>query len=208
MGKGNEALQFEAPVKGIQLVTYSRQINEVNIKQGLLSLLCDCVDSGASVGFIRPFTLQQAEQYWREVQMALNDGNKYLLIAASEANVLGCVQLSLCHKANGLHRAEVEKLMVHTQARGQGVAKRLMIEVEALATNLCRSLLVLDTKKGDIAENMYANLGYVRGGEIPGFALSSTGELDATVLFYKRLMIKAPFTETTFELADNQGLNR
>ncbi len=33
MGKGNEALHFEAPVKGIQLVTYSHQIDEVHIKQ-------------------------------------------------------------------------------------------------------------------------------------------------------------------------------
>ena len=115
---------------------------------------------------------------------------RFLLVANLSGKLVGTVQVSVCNKANGLHRAEIEKLMVHCQARGQGVAKRLMQEAEALASTLCRSLLVLDTKKGDIAEGMYSKLGYVKVGEIPGFALSSSGELDATVLFYKELVCK------------------
>lgn len=151
----------------------------------LAELLCDCVESGASVGFTRPFSEQDAMAYWHSVELDIAQGGRCLLLATSSEKVLGAVQLSLCDKPNGLHRGEVEKLMVHTEARGLGVATSLMKDIERIAVSLSRCLIILDTKKGDIAEGLYVKLGYIKAGEIPGFALSANGELDATVLFYK-----------------------
>ena len=173
--------------QGIEIIDITLGVSNGIIQNGLVSLLCDCVDSGASVGFVGPFSQRESQEYWYGVQADITKGTRYLLVANLSGKLVGTVQVSVCNKANGLHRAEIEKLMVHTLARGQGVAKRLMQEAEALAKTLCRSLLVLDTKKGDIAESMYSKLGYVKVGEIPGFALSSTGGLDTTVLFYKEL---------------------
>lgn len=177
-------------VQGIGIVDITFDVSDSVIKSQLVLLLCDCVDSGASVGFLRPFSQIESQEYWCGVQADINKGARYLLVARLSGKLVGSVQLSVSNKANGLHRAEIEKLMVHTQARGLGVARLLMQRVEALAFSLSRSLLVLDTKKGDIAEGMYSKLGYVKVGEIPSFALSSCGELDATVLFYKELVCK------------------
>lgn len=174
----------------IEIISITQGVSDSLIQSQLVLLLCDCVDSGASVGFIRPFSQPESQEYWDGVQADIAKGTRYLLVANLSGKLVGTVQVSVCNKANGLHRAEIEKLMVHTQARGRGVAKLLMQEAEVLAGTLCRSLLVLDTKKGDIAEGMYSKLGYVKVGEIPGFALSSSGELDATVLFYKELVCK------------------
>ena len=110
-----------------------------------------------------------------------------MYVARRDGKVIGSVQLSLCGKANGRHRAEVEKLMVHTSERGQGIARQLMAFMEQQAGPLQRSLLVLDTRLGDTASFLYRKLGYIEAGQIPEFALSSTGELDATVYFYKQL---------------------
>ncbi len=86
-----------------------------------------------------------------------------------------------------MHRAEVEKLMVHTKSRGKGIGKALMLELEEKAKNLNRSLLVLDTRKGDVASKLYEAIGYSLGGEIPNFALSSNGGFDSTLYYYKAL---------------------
>ncbi|WP_394147404.1 GNAT family N-acetyltransferase [Shewanella atlantica] len=158
-----------------------------HVREELSSLLIDCVESGASVGFIRPFSHTDAMAYWEGVEADMSSGIRKLILAHDGDKVLGSVQLSMTDKRNGLHRAEVEKLMVRTCARGKGLAKQLMLKLESLALELDRTLIVLDTRKGDVASTLYLNLGYSFAGEIPNFALSSDGEYEATVLFYKEL---------------------
>jgi acetyltransferase len=151
----------------------------------LTQLLINCVDKDSSIGFIPPLSNEDAQQYWKEVNDDLASKNKLIFLAIKDDNILGCVQLSLAIKANALHRAEIEKLMVNKHVRGQGIAKSLMLALEKTAILENRSLLVLDTRKGDIASNLYKNLGYIIGGEIPNFAQNSNGKLESTLYFYK-----------------------
>jgi len=151
----------------------------------LIALLQDCVDSGASVGFLPPLSAAQSARYWQDVASDLAGGHRKVWLAIDEQQVVGAVQLALCGKANGHHRAEVEKLMVLQAARGQGVGRALMRAMEQGAREAGRSLLILDTRAGDVASRLYRQLGYQAAGEIPGFALSADGQLAATEIFYK-----------------------
>jgi ribosomal protein S18 acetylase RimI-like enzyme len=81
----------------------------------------------------------------------------------------------------------VQKLLVHTRFRRRGLARRLMEALETSARQRKLSLLVLDTVEGDAAEQLYPQIGYQRAGEIPAYARSGAGGLDATVIFYKLL---------------------
>jgi hypothetical protein len=45
----------------------------------------------------------------------------------------------------------------------------------------------MDTRQGGEAEKMCEALGYVRFGEVPGYARSSDGSLHTTVFFYRQL---------------------
>jgi acetyltransferase len=90
-------------------------------------------------------------------------------------------------RANGNHRAEVMKLMVHRRSRGRGLGRELMKQAEAVARGLGRTLLVLDTRRGDVAEQLYTKLGYERAGLIPGYARSASGELHDTVFMYREI---------------------
>ncbi|MRI32493.1 GNAT family N-acetyltransferase [Endozoicomonas sp. OPT23] len=129
----------------------------------------------------------EANNYWKNVANGLPDQSKILFLARENDQIVGTAQLSLCQKDNGRHRAEVEKLMVHTEARGKGAGRALMLALESKAANLDRSLLVLDTRKGDAASSLYESIGYVLAGEIPAFALNSEGGLDSTVYYYKQI---------------------
>lgn len=94
-------------------------------EEGLSLLLEDSINSGASIGFLAPIEKNEVVNYWCEVNHKLPQGNSRLWIASQEGKIIGSVQLSLVSKKNGVHRAEVEKLMVLTTARKQGIATLL-----------------------------------------------------------------------------------
>jgi GNAT superfamily N-acetyltransferase len=149
-------------------------------------LLIDAVHSGASIGFLAPVSRETADHYWHGVFASLS-GDRLLWVAEKEGVVVGTVQLLLCDKDNGRHRAEVQKLQVLRAARGNGVATLLMGELEAEARRRGRSLLFLDTLLASHAEDVYRHLGWNRAGEIPDYATSPDGELFPTVLYFKQL---------------------
>ena len=77
--------------------------------------------------------------------------------------------------------------MVYTQARQQGIGQALMTAIEEAARRAGRTLLVLDTRRGDMSEQLYLKQGYTCGGIIPQYARSATGVLDDTAILYKVL---------------------
>ncbi|MBY6016495.1 GNAT family N-acetyltransferase [Halomonas denitrificans] len=156
-------------------------------EHGLQALLLDAVNSGASIGFLPPISSADAAAYWADVESGLASGQRKLFVAQEGERVIGTVQLSLCRKANGSHRGEVEKLMVRTDDRGRGIARALMAHLEQVARQCGLLLLVLDTRLGDVASMLYQSIEFVEAGQIPHFARSADGGLDATVIFYKLL---------------------
>lgn len=153
----------------------------------LVALLQDVVADGASIGFLWPLDKPVAESFWRGVARETGEGSRVLLLALAEGKVVGTIQLGLCTRPNGLHRAEVQKLMVHTGWRRRGIANALMAAVEQAAREEKRTLLYLDTEPGKPAEAMYDRLGWLRAGEIPGYACTPDGRLNGTVIFYRNL---------------------
>jgi acetyltransferase len=119
----------------------------------------------------------------------MRGGSRILSVAFLEGQIAGAVQLSLEPRANGNHRAEVMKLMVHRRSRGRGIGKALMSHVEEVARKNGRTLIVLDTRSGcgDVAEQLYYKLGYKKGGVIPRYARSACGTLHDTVFMYRKL---------------------
>lgn len=158
---------------------------EAPVIDGLCALLADAVHDGASVGFLAPLARETALAYWRQVCAALPDG-MVLWIAESAGQVVGTVQLALCGKENGSHRADVHKLLVLTLHRGRGIAAALMKAAEEYAAANGRTLLVLDTIAGSPAEFVYRHLGWQKVGEIPDYAAMPDGELRPTAYYYKR----------------------
>ncbi|MET4076175.1 GNAT family N-acetyltransferase [Hymenobacter sp. UYCo722] len=159
----------------------------------LHQLLQDAVDSGASVGFLPPLSAAEAQEYWQSVVAAIEAGHRVLLVAhepGAAGQLLGTVQLDLATRPNSLLRAEVSKLLVHTRARRQGLARQLLVALETQAAHLGRSTLVLDTRHGDGAELLYQNMGYQFVGAIPAYFINYDGQPHATAVYYKLLIDK------------------
>src|SRR6266516_3464424 len=150
----------------------------------LIALLADTVNNGASVGFLRPLDPNLAREYWQDVCAAVGKGTKILLVARIDDDIVGSVQLDLSTKQNGMHRAEVQKLIVLSRHRRRGIASELMLAIEREARAAARSLLVLDTEARSGAELFYESLEWHRIGSIPNFALSTDGVPTPNVIYY------------------------
>ena len=153
-------------------------------------LMFACVQDGASIGYVRPFSRRDSEAFWTEkVLPAVQAGARLLLVARHGDRLIGSVQLDYDTPPNQPHRADVRKLLVHPEFRRQGIALALMAELERRSRALGRSLLTLDTRTGDSAEPLYTSLGYRTVGIIPGFCRDTgdAGRLDATTIMYKQL---------------------
>ena len=164
----------------------SAPISDAVLEQ-LASVLVDCVEGGASVSFMAPFTQEQGLAFFRKVANSVVTGDTVLLAAKLDGKVIGTVQLGLDTPLNQPHRADVKKMLVHRSARGRGVGADLMARVEEEARKLGRWLLVLDTVPGDNGYRLYRRAGWTESGIIPDYAMFPDGRLCDTALFWKRL---------------------
>ena len=155
----------------------------------LSAILIDCVEGGASVGFVAPLTRERADRFWIKVAEGVAAGERMLLVAEDRAGseIVGTVQLVLGQPENQPHRADVAKMLVRRSARGRGVGAALLRAVEEAARADGRTLLVLDTVPGTAAERLYARGGWTPVGVIPGYALMPDGAPCDTTVFYKTL---------------------
>lgn len=153
----------------------------------LAKLLQATVEAGASVGFLAPLEEGEARAYWQAVGGALGGPALRCWVAEMNGQPVGSVQLAPCLRANGRHRAEIQKLMVHPAHRRAGIAAGLMQAAEDAAHAQGCTLLVLDTEAGSPAERFYRHLGWEAVGDIPDYALTPDGQLLTTRYFYKRL---------------------
>lgn len=154
----------------------------------LSDILETCVNDGASVSFMLPFTSEKSRPFWMSVAQSVDRGERIVLGAQDAQGVLvGTVQLIIDQPENQPHRADVAKLLVHTSARRGGVARELMNGLERCAHQQGKTLLVLDTATGSSAELFYHNCGWQKVGVIPDYAKIPDGTLTGTTLFYKTL---------------------
>lgn len=153
----------------------------------LCDVLIDCVEGGASVGFMQPMTRSKAEMFWRRIAEQVVRGERVLFVAEEEATIVGAAQLILAQPENQPHRGDVAKMLVHRRARKRGVGAALLDAVERCARDCGKTLLVLDTASAD-AERLYARQAWQRCGEIPNYALFPDGAPCSTTVYYKTLV--------------------
>jgi GNAT superfamily N-acetyltransferase len=164
------------------------RVNAANERrlEGLVDLLIDCVEGGASVSFMHPLSADKARAFWLGVTDDVRRGLRNLFVAEDEGGVIGTVQLNFDLPENQPHRADLSKMLVHRRARRRGVGEALLRAAERAARESGRTLIVLDTASEEAAR-LYARLGWQRCGVIPGYALLPHGGLCDTTYFYRTL---------------------
>jgi|LakMenEpi03Aug12_release.lakeMendotaPanAssembly.Ray.scaffolds.fasta_scaffold324308_1 ribosomal protein S18 acetylase RimI-like enzyme len=158
-----------------------------NDRMALAGLLRDAVENGASVGYVMPIDEADISAFWAGIAKDVVEGSRALLVVRQSGQIVGTVQVEFAGKPNGHHRAEIQKMLVHSTQRRKGLGRQLMIAAEACAESRGRSLLVLDTETGSAGQHLYSSLGFIVAGEIPKFAIGTNGGWTSTTYMYKLL---------------------
>ena len=153
----------------------------------LAGVLVDCVEGGASVSFMAPFSHDSALAFFRKVAGSVASGDTVLLAARLDGKIVGTVQLGLDTPPNQPHRADVKKMLVHRSARGRGIGAALMTAIEEEARRHGRWLLVLDTVPDENGHRLYLRAGWKQTGLVPDYAMFPDGQLCDTAIMWKRL---------------------
>lgn len=160
-------------------------VNAAQLEE-LAEVLHSCVQGGASVSFMLPFSVDEALAFWRGVAEGVARGERALIVAEVDGRLRGTVQLVLAQPPNQPHRADLAKMLVHREARRLGLGALLLAEAESVARAEGKTLLVLDTASPE-AERLYTRGGWLPAGVVPGYALLPQGGLCDTRFFYKTL---------------------
>ncbi|MDB5524704.1 MAG: hypothetical protein JWM58_2467 [Rhizobium sp.] len=172
--------------KDITISKYNAADCEAHLDE-LAGLLHACVEDGASINFIHPYSHEDARRFWvKKVLPRTGDDALTVLVAELGGRIAGSVQLDCDTPPNQAHRADIKKLLVHPDFQRRGIGRLLMTEIEKVARRLGRSLLTLDTRSGDKGEPLYQSLGYITAGIIPGYSRDAIADrLDAATFMYK-----------------------
>jgi hypothetical protein len=153
----------------------------------LSALLIETVAGGGSVSFMHPLAPDAADAFWRDSLASADRGERIVLGAFDQQDLIATVTLLLALPPNQPHRAEIAKMMTRISHRGRGVARALLREAERIAVARGRTLLVLDTAVDDGASWLYERMGFTLSGVIPDYALKPHGGLVGTMIYWKRI---------------------
>lgn len=153
----------------------------------LAEVLHAVVAAGASVGYMDPFSLDDARAAFEGFVADAERGGRVIVGAFLDGELVGAVHVVLALPPNQPHRGEIAKLQVHPAARNRGIAQLLMEAAEAEARAEGKTLLVLDTVAGSPADRLYRRLGWTPFGTVPDFALYPDGRYCDATFFWKRL---------------------
>jgi GNAT superfamily N-acetyltransferase len=168
-----------------------RELTPDEVRAGaedLAAVLVDCVAGGASVNFMAGYDMPRARAFWRGVADRGEQDGRVVIAATARGSgrIVGTVQMIPANIDNQPHRADIAKMLVHRDARRQGLGGALMAAAEAAARRTGKSLLTLDTAS-DEAFRLYSAAGFIHFGRVPGYALLPDGTPCHADFFYKVL---------------------
>ena len=136
--------------------------------------LCEATESaiaeGGGFGWLRPPPRQVLENYWKGVLLV---PERRLIVGRLDRVIAGSAQLSRAPRNNEAQAfaGTLTSAFVAPWARGRGLGRGIVREIERLARELGLAVLNLDLRDTQRAAiGLYENLGYRRWGTHPVYA--------------------------------------
>jgi GNAT superfamily N-acetyltransferase len=153
----------------------------------LAQLLLDAHAANMALGLSAPFTAEHAREVWIETAAKLDPARRVLLAAREDGRGVGAVQVVRGEAENGWHRAEVQRLAVRGDRRGQGLGRALLEAAVERARGMGLRLLWLTTHAGTGSDRFYAAVGWSQLGTVPAYSARPDGTLVGSAFYYREL---------------------
>lgn len=158
-----------------------------SVRAGLIDCWLDTSNAGGAVGFPWPPVARgEVEAATDELLAEISDVGTWVLVAEDAVGVAGWVALVRNRSPLTAHWASVQRLQTHPRARGIGLGRRLLEELERLAADeLGLERLHLTARGGMGLEDFYEHLGWERVGAWPAALRLAEGDDRDEVLFVR-----------------------
>jgi GNAT superfamily N-acetyltransferase len=153
----------------------------------LAQLLLDAHAVNMALGLSGPLTAEHAREVWIETAARLDPTGRVLLAAREDGRVVGTVQVVRADAENGAHRAEVQRLAVRGDRRGEGLGRELLEAAVERARTMGLRLLWLTTHEGTGSDRFYEAVGWSRLGALPAYSARPDGTLAGAAFYYREL---------------------
>ncbi len=156
-----------------------------------VALLREAVESGGCLGFLLPVDEDKLERYWNGVAREMEAGERELLAAIEHGHVVGTMQIAYEKAESVRHRADLQKLMVHTAEQRRGIARALMVDALERMPALGLLMYTITTLHEGPAEALVRSLLFNRYGVMPHYGLTPDGRLhDASLHYISRPVVE------------------
>ena len=152
--------------------------------------LCEATElaivEGGGFGWLKAPTRQVLENYWKGVLLV---PERRLVVGRLDGVIAGSALLSRAPRNNEAQAfaGSISALFVAPWARGRGIGRAILHEVERLARSLGLTVLNLDLRETQRAAiGLYESLGYFNWGTHPCYA-QVNGRIIPGRYYYKRL---------------------
>jgi GNAT superfamily N-acetyltransferase len=150
----------------------------------LVDLIYDAIHANNSVGFLLTTSKSELHEFWEQ---ELHDAANTFVIARANGVIVGVVIVTRETRPNGRHRAELRKLIVHSDYQQKGIGRGLEQRASDFAQREGITLLYLDSATDFLIERVYEAWGWQKAGSIPDYSSKPDGTLEPTTYFYKLL---------------------
>jgi GNAT superfamily N-acetyltransferase len=162
--------------------------DEVRASAGdLARLLLDAHAANMALGLAGPLTEQHARDVWLDTASLLDPDDRVLLAARLDGAAVGTVQIVRAGAENGRHRAEIVRLAVRGDLRGQGVGRALLGAAVERGRAMGLRVLWLTTHAGTGSDRFYEAVGWSRLGTLPAYSARPDGTLAGSAFYYVEL---------------------
>ncbi|AEO70822.1 uncharacterized protein THITE_2122626 [Thermothielavioides terrestris NRRL 8126] len=164
----------------------------------IAALHASCITLDHMVGpFLPPLTNEKLLPWWKERLAEANNGTRIIVLLLPElslgkkpqgTDLRGLAMLKLSESETGSFRGHIDAVLVDRRHRRQGGAKALVAALEYEAAKRGRSLLLVDTETGSVAEAAFKKFGYIEIGKVPHFSRALPSGKKGETFFYKEFL--------------------
>ena len=138
--------------------------------KAIVELIDSTVADGGTLGFHQAMSAEQATDFCRDLQRAIDQGNGHALLGEGPDGPACFVMLTRSGMPNCRHLAELTKGVVHPRSRGRGVVRQVLGEIVLRAREIGVEQLTLDVREGTRAHRLWRHEGFVSFGVLEDYA--------------------------------------
>lgn len=154
----------------------------------LTVLWAKVTNSGGSVGFVAPVTLEDVRPHTVAILSRVIDGSDTLVALTKGEQIVAWCVLAANDSPPRQGWRNVRHVQVDPECQGEGLGGRLLQAVEAVARGVLElEALSLKVRTGTGAEEFYRRHGFVEVGRLPGAVKVAENDYRDDIIMWRRL---------------------